>query len=242
MLKRQRPASPLPSVSFGDAGTDLIDISGTHGAKRRRVFAPVLDGALRGWGTMGAAAFEEEYPEEEEEVDELRSEGGNREGGLETRSGDREGAVEVYKSTNSLLHDLHTLQQFHRLASGSFSSSSPRASAQQHRPPSPPQHTYSKGVLPHISERPHQSSHSNPSISGLGDQKCITTGTSAGGMDPKVQRVKERYEDTNRYALYPFFFSHLISSFFSDGGVYDADGSARLLGSLFLSRRRELES
>jgi len=209
MLKRQRPVSPPPS---SDVPLIAIDISHqNHEAKRRRILAPVLDGEKRGWGTpqneSNDDGYEEDEFQEEQEQDVVEDEGQWRDSGM-------------YKSTNSFLHDLHALHQ-HRLTFSTPSTPSPSrpSSQQRHRSSSPlrtsSQHTHSnfndvpmatKSTLPPILER----SNIPPSDQGVNEQKNVDVGD--GITSWEVQRVKERYEDTNK-----------------------------LLGSLVLSRRRELQ-
>jgi len=212
MLKRQRPVSPPPS---SDVPLIAIDISHqNHEAKRRRILAPVLDGEKRGWGIPHQESYDDdddetelqEYPERTDVENEAQSQDSG-----------------MYKSTNTFLHDLHALHQHRLIFSGSSTStpSSSNLSSQQRQASSSPLRTPSsqysqssydntptKFNLPPISER--------SSISSFDDQDLNTEkdGCDVGdGMTLcEVQRVKERYEDTNR-----------------------------LLGSLVLSRRRELQ-
>jgi len=208
MLKRQRPVSPPPS---SDVPLIAIDISHqNHEAKRRRTLAPVLDGEKRGWGISHLESYDDE-----EQVEELQQD-------LEQNIIEDEGQSHdsgMYKSANSFLHDLHALYQ-HRLTFSSSSTSTPSSSnptSQQRQPSSSPLRTPSsqpsydntpmKSNLPPISEL--------SSISSF-DQDLNTQKEECdvgdGMTSYEVQRVKERYEDTNR-----------------------------LLGSLVLSRRRELQ-
>ena len=183
MLKRQRAISP-PYVPF--VTPDTIDMSGHHSTKRRRVAAPILDGEKRGWGVeMDNNEFEDggAYSYDDDDDD---SEGRGELAG----KGQREdfGAAETYKSTNSVLHDLHALYQ-HRMMFSDFSSPT--------SPPSQPYPASSSSLLPSSSlNQPYKINYHVPAKSmppPISDRPPT-------GLDPhEVHRVKERYENTNRY-------------------------------------------
>lgn len=184
MLKRQRPASPSPSSDAPFPAADIIDISHpTHGAKRRRIFAPVLDGAQRGWAAPGVPTSDsyDQYDSEEEYEDEE-----DNERSLEVESSLHEkGAVgAIYKSTNNMLHDLHALRR-QRMLSGTSMTNSDRhgqSSSPQYQPNDINEH-----AKPTIQPTP-RSPRSEP-------DKAFDAGMNAVEME-----VKQRYEDTNRCA------------------------------------------
>src|ERR1700720_1031424 len=101
MLKRQRPVSPPPSLDVPLVAMDMNHQN--HEAKRRRILAPVLDGEKRGWATSQKETYEDEEEEvlEEQEQNIVENVGQWRDS-------------DIYKSTNSFLHELHALHQ-HRL-------------------------------------------------------------------------------------------------------------------------------
>jgi len=176
--------------------------------------APILDGEKRGWGVPTLDPYDNEYEDEELEQDEV----GERhiDDGHWLDSGE-------YRSTNSFLHELHTLHQ-HRVSN--CPTSSPLASSSQIRQPTSSQssplrpsirfspsgydNVPTKSALPPISEL---SANVTSLYEELDVQRSLH-GHDGGNMMivDEVQMVKERYEDTNR-----------------------------LLGSLVLSRRRELQ-
>jgi len=145
--------------------------------------APVLDGEKRGWGVPILEDCDDECDDEEEfqeEPEEAGAEGGEswQDSGM-------------YKSTNSVLHDLHALHQ-HRFVTSTSSTPSPDLSCQQRQLSLPP----SSPLRP----------------TNLIAQKDLDRLEGDGITTGELQRVMERYEDTNR-----------------------------LLGSLVLLRRRELQ-
>lgn len=62
MLKRQRASSPLPvaHATIPESLPISSDPSSNHGVKRRRIFAPSLDGSSRGWGGCSVVSGDEE--------------------------------------------------------------------------------------------------------------------------------------------------------------------------------------
>ncbi|KZP32310.1 hypothetical protein FIBSPDRAFT_882662 [Athelia psychrophila] len=182
MLKRQRPASPSPSSDMPILAADIMDISDpAHGAKRRRIFAPVMDGAQRGWAVSVPPTLDAQYDSEEEYLEEDAH-------SLDTERLHAQGEVgTMYKSTNNMLHDLHALRQ-QRMLSGPSMPGSDRHG--QLYPSSSPYHQeHAKSMLPPMSERP-RLPWSAPS-EGAG--KAVD-----GGMDAVELEVKHRYEETNR--------------------------------------------
>lgn len=201
MLKRQRPMSPLPSV---DVPLEVVpDLSHQHhGAKRKRIVAPVLDGEWRGWG-RGLRCHEkpcdnEDYEDEEEEY--------SRKGSDAAKGGEADerldGLAGIYKSTNSFLHDLHALNQ-HRLI---FSNPPPPSV-----PSSPPtQHLQSPAQSRPAASRYHDSKlPAKPALTPISElcQRIpayfpeSSKGFEDGMHLGEVQKVKERYEDINRYSI-----------------------------------------
>jgi hypothetical protein len=119
MLKRQRASSPSPLTQTPATEVPLISsvpTSSEHGAKRRRLLAPPLDGRSHGWGMLPVPS------EDEVEEDDIMEDGSPNPWATTTEPG-LSGAGE-YKAVNSLLHDLHAEQQHRRLMSPSSHSSS----------------------------------------------------------------------------------------------------------------------
>ncbi|KAI0361850.1 hypothetical protein OH77DRAFT_1516760 [Trametes cingulata] len=205
MLKRQRSSpSFVPDAPYAATPDPAIDAY-ERVAKRRRHFGRPRDQATPHWN--GVWHQDDTDGEEDVEYDEQAS--GSPD------SSERAQRLEVageYRHVNSLLHDLHA-EQRHRVL---FSS------------PFPPSHLpvlhnrpQSQDPLPN----PSSSDKTVPALSADGaqasahhdDRRCGPSFTisipikDASVVDHvEVQRVKQRYEDTNRY-----------------------------LGSLFLSRRRQ---
>ncbi|KAH7921258.1 hypothetical protein BV22DRAFT_1132440 [Leucogyrophana mollusca] len=257
MLKRQRPASPPPtsfelSSLFPDRPIRPLPQreasepgpSQQPRAKRRRVYAPVLDGTCRGWlpaGVSSSVFGTQESDGEEDWVDE---------GDDEFTSGQPNVSPEemaMYKQTNSILHEVHTLHQ-HRLMSSNSSlhtganslpypnwsppsTISQQSSAQQAYSQHPPSHTRSPGYyvpasgysggkasFPVQPDRPVPYAHTHASVNQDHQQTSSWQPPPHQGSiftEPEideVESVRERYGDSNK-----------------------------LLGSLFLLRRRALE-
>ncbi|KIJ68751.1 hypothetical protein HYDPIDRAFT_106992 [Hydnomerulius pinastri MD-312] len=251
MLKRQRPATPPPS-SLDDAPSYFPDrpvkplpqrgadpsLSYEPRVKRRRVHAPVLDGQLRGWLTpnpihlnRGESDGEEDWVEG---VDDAAEEN-HQSGALSSIS---PADAERYKHANTLLHELHALHQHRLLFTNSafqevhlnqnLTPGIPPPTTDTHHPhfyahlsgyghgvgkPSPlSQSTGGKMSLPELSDRPMPSFHSHSAHLTPTGREYVTQPAQDQVDVHEVQTVRERYEDANR-----------------------------LLGSLFLSRRRELQ-
>lgn len=190
MLKRQRPVSPAPP---SDVPLVTIDISHPiHEAKRRRILAPVLDGEKRGWAIHHQDSYDDNELEEEVEQCVVGDEGQWRDSGM-------------YKSTNSFLNDLHALHR-HRLNFSRLSTPSSSNLSNQHRHPSSlSQSSYSntliKPTLPLISKETSIPSFDDDFITQKNLRGCNMGGPADigdGTTSYEVQRVKERYEDTNR--------------------------------------------
>jgi hypothetical protein len=193
MLKRQRqPSPPPPSTPFLSADSftpvpvvvEPEDSERQRHAKRRRTQPPVLDGALRGW-----ARAETEDDGEEEVVEEEVGWSNLDENTTTTTT-----ISEEYKSTNSILRDLHALHQ-HRV---SFSSPTPST-----RPVLPDSST--SAVLNHLSPSSkrhpvltHPHLHAGPQMGSLHlPQSSMHKSTGQG----QAQTVDEagHYENINRY-------------------------------------------
>ncbi|KAF9499885.1 hypothetical protein BDN71DRAFT_75807 [Pleurotus eryngii] len=111
MLKRQRPSSPFPSSSDSPIACDVYnDLQLPPATKRQRIAPPSLDGPSRGWGVshttqLSNSADDGEEDLEYEEEHDATCDASNMEGHL---------IREKYKSTNTMLSELHILHQ-HRL-------------------------------------------------------------------------------------------------------------------------------
>lgn len=176
MLKRQRPLSPPPApFPFFADSPDLID----RDPKRRRTAAPVLDGSARGWATNPPPPLdddEEEYISSNDEVPPLNQ--------IRPLS-------EEYKSTNTMLRELHTLHQ-HRLLFVSPSAVHPVGMHAQHS-------ALSQSASSHL---PATSDKFHLSMPGRFRQAVPQKGSPAQQMPlEEASRVAELYEDTNKYVL-----------------------------------------
>ncbi|KAF8971568.1 hypothetical protein BDZ97DRAFT_1251631 [Flammula alnicola] len=195
MLKRQRPPSPSSSsIPFiNDSPADLIE----RNSKRRRTVPPVLDGTARGWAAPRENEEEEDYTYSDHEVDIVAP-----------RHDYQQQAPSQYKSTNTMLRELHTLHQHRLLFATSTVAHNSDTNATITSPlyPAPyPRHaTPEKGHL-----QPQHDRLRTAHVSPLIDKGSQVNDTSM----EEVNRVTERYEGTNKF-----------------------------LGSLFLSRRRKLDS
>ena len=203
MLKRQRPISPSPSIpdiplvsSEPTSSLDRITDIFARDTKRRRTAAPVLDGRRRGWGTSGFGGV----GNDEDDTEGMSQDEEECEEDVDQDNRQRQEATGEYKSTNSFLHDLHQRRQL-------VSSPSPSPSLHIHSRTTPS----SKYPLP-LDPSPMTKSSQPPrscSQSNIAERhKC---GMSDSLLDPgdrmdmeEVQSVKQRYEDTNKWALtYP---------------------------------------
>ena len=177
MLKRQRASSPLPltQATIPESPPLSSDPSSSkQGEKRRRIFAPSLDGPSRGWGEPSVASGDEE---DEDDIIMDR-------GTLTTQCNLSEPSLEstsAYKLVNSLLHDLHAEQQHRRMASTSASSDLLYASFSSHGWASP---------VP-LARKPSFMMHPAP--------QDVLTGVKNRPRCEEDVSVYERYEETNRY-------------------------------------------
>ncbi|KAI0307590.1 hypothetical protein B0F90DRAFT_1813041 [Multifurca ochricompacta] len=186
MLKRQRPSSPLPFVQATETEFPSNSSEQTpteHGAKRRRIFAPPLDGPSRGWGPLHI-----EFDDEGDEDNTM--EGWSPNPGLE-------GAGE-YKAVNVILHDLHAEQQLRRLSPLSHSCSSLFGTFSSHSWPSPTRQ-FPLARKPGFAIYPPPHLIQDAPLSESDRQDVHTSdpkGTLHCGEDMSVY---ERYEETNRF-------------------------------------------
>ena len=173
MLKRQRPSSPPPSIS----NIPLVDDS-SHDFKRRRILPPILDGPSRGWG---ASQEEDIY---EEDASTLGEEQEN------TSSSSNPDVVE-YSSANTVLRELHTLNQ-HRLTQA-FASPPRNAARSSAHFIDPYSYSHlSKSHLPPISDR----------LRAQAETRISLPHEPLSSNSDESRIVMQRYEDTNRYLDY----------------------------------------
>ncbi|KAI9454846.1 hypothetical protein BJY52DRAFT_696303 [Lactarius psammicola] len=176
MLKRQRASSPSPLAQATAPESLPISsdpASSKQGVKRRRIFAPSLDGPSRGWGGSSVA-----FGDEEDE-DDIIMDGHTLSPNLRESSLESAGA---YKLVNSLLHDLHAEQQHRRLMSPAANPDLQSASFSSHGWSSPVQ----------LVRKPSFVMHPLP-------QDVLTTGVKNRPRCEDDVSVYERYEETNRY-------------------------------------------
>ncbi|KAG8220101.1 hypothetical protein J3R82DRAFT_1120 [Butyriboletus roseoflavus] len=218
MLKRQRPVTPPPS-SLDDPPSffsnnpirplqpSLTADPSQPRSKRQRVRPPPLDGALRGWLESESAGLHWESDGEEDWIEDTHD---TFRSPLPPST-----TIDQYKDANSLLHQLHVLNQ-HRL----LFAHSPRDRRLSPCPrvPLPTAHTHVQD--PHARQRPaawtdgssYHSASSQVARDRLASRSFCIGSAKEKGLVEEVQCVRQRYEDANRF-----------------------------LGSLFLSRRREVE-
>lgn len=185
MLKRQRPISPPPS----NPTVPLVESSAYNMiSKRRRTMPPPLDGQSRGCGA------EPDYDDEWSD-----GESACQEGGSATTSEQLDNSGE-YKSTNTFLHELHTLQQHRLLFSPPLL---PQTSSGPGLCRSSLQHPCSSPVISNIhlktmAAREHQiPSSTERSATPIKDAPFSIADVQR-PMEETL-RVKERYEETNRF-------------------------------------------
>ncbi|PPQ90427.1 hypothetical protein CVT25_014945 [Psilocybe cyanescens] len=187
MLKRQRPVSPpIPSSSVpfvSDSPGDLIE----RHSKRRRTLPPVLDGASRGWAMTPQLNVddEEDYYSDEDGQENVASDFQHSQQQLQSE----------YKSTNTMLRELHTLHQHRLLFSPHFpqdARASPTSINMSLNPKSyPQQQTPNKSLMSQHFERLQTPQYpTTPRI----EKKS----THIDPLSEEVTRVTERYESTNR--------------------------------------------
>lgn len=179
MLKRQRASSPLPAAhaTIPESLPISSDPSSNHGVKRRRIFAPSLDGSSRGWGGSPVVSGDEE------DEDDIIMDGRTPtpqpnfcESSLESAG--------AYKLANSLLHDLHAEQQHRRMMSSAADPDLQSASCFSHG--------WSSPVLLATGGKPSFVMHPVP-------QDVFTNGVKDRPRCGEDVSVYERYEERNRY-------------------------------------------
>lgn len=209
MLKRQRASSPSPltqatAMELPLPSHDLT--SSEHGAKRRRVLAPPLDGPPRGCGML-SVPLGDELDKDDMMDDDVAS--------MHCATVNKrciEGADE-YKTVNSLLHDLHAEQQHRRLMSPSSHSSSSSSPGPFPCHRLSPSSTGKFGTVPHpspnfaqdipLSEKHRQDAHASEAM----DWPCGTGDVS----------VYDWYEEKNRSVWFPLDTSQSPINAFSTG-------------------------
>jgi len=131
MLKRQRASSPLPvaHATLPESLPISSDPSSNHGVKRRRIFAPSLDGSSRGWGGSSIVSGDEEDEDDIIMNGRTPTPQPNLLESLESAG--------AYKFANSLLHDLHAEQQHRRMMSSALNPDSQSAPCFSHGWPLP---------------------------------------------------------------------------------------------------------
>ncbi|KAF8898357.1 hypothetical protein BD779DRAFT_1483520 [Infundibulicybe gibba] len=200
MLKRQRIPSPPPCIPF-DSNPLPLDVIAHRDAKRRRVLPPVLDGPSRGWNgpqdeeSDGEIYYDDEPPQ-------------THNGAADTTE------TTEYALANSVLHELHALNQHRIMFSGPIKPPLSQLSASYQHTVDPPNPTNPlKYPTPPSGQQHDRNNPNNQGDSPLKDE---------------ILSVKAQYEQVNRSATYQSSFSQMLIE-------------NRLLGSLFLSRRRERE-
>lgn len=183
MLKRQRaPSPPLPSSSvplITDTSGDVIE----RKTKRRRTQPPVLDGASRGWARPPETPSEDEEDFLSDDEVELL---------VPSHPSQQQQQQSEYKSTNTMLRELHTQQQ-HRICfsspptaqNTSLSASLPHLTISSRHP--------DKGLFPPQQERLRPAFPSVLMEKGYQDDGIATD---------EVNRVTERYEGTNKCVIF----------------------------------------
>jgi hypothetical protein len=188
MLKRPRPSSPSPFAQTPDLPLTSSDPTPEHGAKRRRICGPPLDGPSRGWGPVFAGV------EDEEDEDDIM-EGCTPNSWVNKSEPSLESTGE-YKTANSLLHDLHAEQQHRRFMSSSSHLTSP---------PSPPFSNYdwSRATLQQPNGKPTFVIHPHPNpvqdtpLYEKYHRDVHTNGTKE-ELHCDERSVYKRYEEANR--------------------------------------------
>jgi len=161
--------------------------SSEHGAKRRRILAPSLDGASRGWGQLPIPSDDETDNDDRMGDDTL-----NFWPSPSTAERSLGGASE-YKTANSLLHDLHAEQQHRRLMSLSLHSSpsSPRPFSQGWSSLNPQQPPAGK---------PHLAPHLYQDVQLAGKyQQDVRINEAMNRVSDGDAGVYDWYEETNRF-------------------------------------------
>ncbi len=181
MLKRQRQPSPPPSSSVPFISDD-IPIS-----KRPRIQPPVLDGQARG------RVWDDADDDGEEDVHDSFPENQWPQAPQTLLSSE-------YKSANSVLHDLHALNRHRMIFSNpNFNSIDPYGLSPTCI--TPQTKAVMSPILPHHHQDPapdHKSSQTHLDYPSPNDASSSTT------IHNEEQKVKERYEDSNKFVSFPF--------------------------------------
>ena len=207
MLKRQRPATPPPS-SLDDPASFLptrllqplhtIDPSHPR-SKRQRTQPPSLDGALRGWLESESAGPHWESDGEEDWTEDPYGVLGSPLPPSTT--------VNQYKDANSLLHELHVLNQ-HRL----LFARPPRDRRLGPCPGVPPPTAHTHIQDPPAGQRPaawadgspYHRAHPQFTRDEMAGRSCRIESVERGGLIEEVQCVRQHYEDANRCLAFPW--------------------------------------
>lgn len=227
MLKRQRASSPSPVTPVPATEVPLISSAPTsseHGVKRRRMLTPPSDGRSRVWDTLPVP------PEDDVDEDDIMGDGSPTP--WATASEPSSSGTGEYKAVNSLLHDLHAEQQHRRLMSPSShsSSSSPGPFGSHGWPSSAPQEPPA-GKL-NCEPYPYPSPIQDVPLVEKYPQGLLASETKNRVYCGDDVSVYDRYEETNKLALVSSRHFTLIHHY----------PSPRLLGLVFLERRRGLSS
>jgi len=191
MLKRQRASSPSPLSQATAMEVPLPSsdpTSSEHGAKRRRILAPSLDGASSGWGQSPILSEDDTDNDDTMGDDTLNPWPITAERSL--------GGAGEYKTVNSLLHDLHAEQQHRRLMSLSLhsSSSSPRPFSQGWSSSNPQQPPAGK---PHLAPHPYANFIQDVPPAGKYWQE-VHANEAMNRVSDGDASVHDWYEETNR--------------------------------------------
>lgn len=186
MLKRQRPASPPPSIPSIPLATDPLPFNPEAGraSKRRRVLPPSLDGHARGWSLPDG---EEDDGEEDymSSGDEPVEEPGDKVAWTLHLS--------EYKMANNFLHELHALHQ-HRL----LFSSPPVPNSRLLEP-----QRLSSPLQPAGYHRPTKTATMPTQIKDPTFSPSRSTNLESHVLKDEELLVTERYKDTNRSFCLP---------------------------------------
>jgi hypothetical protein len=203
MLKRQRPATPPPS-SLDDPPSFLPNrfirpLHPLHTAdpsqprsKRQRTQPPPLDGALRGWLESESAGPRWESDGEEDWIEDPHDVLGSPRPPSTTAN--------RYKDANSLLHELHILNQHRLLFVHSPHDRDPNPSP---RVPLPTAHSHTQDPpagqrsAPWTDGSPYHPAPPQFARDGVAGRSCIES-VEVKGLVEEVQCVRQRYEDANR--------------------------------------------
>jgi hypothetical protein len=205
MLKRQRPSSPVPQLLAETApepawplGRGVLDDPLQRHAKRPRTCASILDGQLRGWNDVVS-------DDEDDNEDRYPHAGPSRLPFHPTKSvlaadHHMEGAWE-YRRTNGLLHSLH-IQQQQLKSRGQVQGA--QAEGSSYRPLfTPSNHNASEA----------SSSNVPSDVDRVKNVLLPVRKASPIEVDEaESQSVRDRYENTNKYALHPCFFLVFVSN------------------------------